>query len=83
MRNVTATIEKGKAALRNNWRLDISAEELQVFFDNFRETTEKTGIYEAIWETVTSAYEMGLAVGIKNRGNAPDRGAKRPAAVQR
>ena len=66
MRNVTAQIEKGTAAIKNNWRLDMSANEMQAFYDSFKATTEKAGISDAIWETVSRAYKMGLAVGLHN-----------------
>lgn len=66
MRNVTAQIEKGTTAIKNNRRLDMSANELQAFFDNFETTAKTTGIYNAIWDTVTTAYKMGLAVGLHN-----------------
>lgn len=72
MRNVTATINKGDTAIKNNWRLDLSMNEMQVFFDHFNDTAEKSHISNAIWETVAGAYKMGLAVGMRN---AKKRGA--------
>lgn len=71
MRNVEKNIMEGQKIVKNNDRLDLYGTDMQTFFNQFKDISEKKNSYDALWEVIGNAYYMGLAVGTRNgvRGN--------------
>lgn len=66
MRNVKKTIDQGHEIIKKRNNLDLNILEMEFFYDGFQDTAKETGIYNALWDVISGAYLMGLAVGMRN-----------------
>jgi len=63
MRNVIKNAQEGKKIVRKRPGLDLSTGELKQLYEIFDGQDE---IYNGLWDAITCAYDMGLAVGMRN-----------------
>lgn len=66
MRDIKKQAQQGRELLEKNSRLDLSAGELDQFYDSFDQILKEKGLTDAIFHTVGDAFKMGLAVGARN-----------------
>jgi len=66
MRDIQKTAQKGEEIIQKRQGLDLRYSELTQFFDSFDERAKATDIYNALWETIATAYKVGLVVGLRN-----------------
>lgn len=63
MRNVIKNAQEGKKIVRKRPGLDLSKGELEQLYEIFN---KQEHVYNGLWDAITCAYDMGLAVGMRN-----------------
>ena len=66
MRNVKKQAQEGRKIIRKKDRIDLSYDEMKQILDTFAEKQKTVGTFDALWETVSDAFLMGIAVGHRN-----------------
>lgn len=67
MRNIQKQIEQGKRLIdEKDGRIDLTAGEIDYFFEEFEKTLREQDLSVAIWNILGDSFRMGLAVGARN-----------------
>ena len=65
-RDIFKQSAQGEKFLQKHHRLGLSLSEIHQFFDAFTTAQQERGSYAAVWETIATAYKMGVATGVRN-----------------
>lgn len=65
-RNIAKAMQEGRKLADNRPALDLTASELQAFFDTFNKTAAEQGTANAVFNLIGDAYSAGLAIGNRN-----------------
>lgn len=66
MRDVKKQAEQGSAFLAKHERADLSMNELMQFYTNYEAKNKESGHFDALWDVISDAFKMGVAVGARN-----------------
>ena len=66
MRNIDKNIEQGNEIIRKHKRADLSISELYYFYENFKKSAEEKGTANGLFDLISDAFYMGVAVGARN-----------------
>ena len=69
-RDIFKQSAQGEKFLQKHYRLELSIGEMHQFFDAFTTAQQERGSYAAVWETIATAYRMGIAAGARNSRRA-------------
>jgi len=66
MRNIYKTAAEGKKILQERPEIDLTSLEIDEFFNDFDDREKDHGVDTAVWNSILTAFRMGVAVGVEN-----------------
>ncbi len=64
-RNIQNWKKQGEEIMKMNERRDFSVGEFRQFLDNFKQVESEKGTFDAVWDTMGTAFLFGVAVGAR------------------